>query len=109
MRYRLIDAQKKAWPVFLMCDVLNVSRSGYYDWRARGPSQWAQSNRELDQRIRAIFAHHRQRYGVPRVTDVLHDEGTRCSKNRVARRMQALGLKAIQAKKFKVMTDSTHA
>ena len=109
MRYRLIDAQKKAWPVFLMCDVLNVSRSGYYDWRARGPSQWAQSNRELDQRIRAIFAHHRQRYGVPRVTDVLHDEGTRCSKNRVARRMQALGLKAIQAKKFKVTTDSTHA
>ena len=109
MRYRLIDTQKKAGPVSLMCAVLNVSRSGYYDWRARGPSQGAQSNRELDQRIREIFAHHRQRYGVPRVTDALHDEGTKCSKNRVARRMQALGLKAIQAKKFKVTTDSTHS
>lgn len=109
MRYRLIDARKKAWPVSLMCDVLNVSRSGYSDWRARGPSQGAQSNHALDQRIRAIFAHHRQRYGVPRITDALHDEGTKCSKNRVARRMQALGLKAIQAKKFKVTTDSTHS
>ncbi len=109
MRYRLIDAQKKAWPVSLMCDVLNVSRSGYYDWRARGPSQRAQSNRELDQRICEIFAHHRQRYGVPRVTDALHDEGTLCSTNRVVRRMRVLGLKAIQAKKFKVTTDSTHS
>ena len=109
MRYRFIDAQKKAWPVSLMCGVLRVSRSGYYDWTGRSRSQGAQSNRELDQRIRAIFAHHRQRYGVPRVTDALHDEGTRCSTNRVARRMQALGLKAIQAKKFKVTTDSTHS
>ncbi len=109
MRYRFIDAQKKAWPVSLMCDVLNVSRSGYYDWRAHGPSQGAQLNRELDQRIREIFAHHRQRYGVPRVTDALHDAGLTCSTNRVARRMQALGLKAIQAKKFKVTTDSTHS
>jgi putative transposase len=109
MRYRFIDAQKKAWPVSLMCGVLRVSRSGYYDWTGRSPSQGAQSNHELDQRIRAIFAHHRQRYGVPRVTDALHDEGTLCSKNRVARRMQALGLKAIQAKKFKVTTDSTHS
>jgi len=109
MRYRWIDTQKKAWSVSLMCDVLNVSRSGYYDWSARGPRQCAQFNRELDQRICEIFAHHRQRYGVPRVTDALHDEGTRCSENRVARRMQALGLKAIQAKKFKVTTDSTHS
>ncbi len=109
MRYHVIDAQKKAWPVSRMCDVLNVSRSGYYDWSARGLSQGAQANHELDQRICEVFARHRQRYGVPRVTDALHDEGTRCSMNRVARRMRVLGLKAIQAKKFKVTTDSTHS
>ena len=45
----------------------------------------------------------------PGFTDALHDEGTACSENRVARRMRALGLKAIQAKKFKVTTDSNHA
>jgi len=109
MRYRFIDAHKKAWPVNLMCGVLSVSRSGYYDWIGREPSGHAQSNRVLDRRIREIFAYHRQRYGAPRITDVLHDEGIECSENRVARRMQALGLKAIQAKKFKVTTDSNHS
>ena len=56
MRYRFIDEHKKAWPVNLMCGVLSVSRSGYYDWTGRGPSRHAQSNRELDRRIGEIFA-----------------------------------------------------
>ena len=55
MRYRFIDEHKKAWPVILMCDVLSVSRSGYYDWTGRSPSRRAQSNRKLDSRIRDIF------------------------------------------------------
>ena len=109
MRYQFIEKQKKAWPVILMCDVLDVSRSGYYDWVARGLSRRGRSNNDLDRRIREIFAEHRQRYGAPRITDALHDEDMTCSENRVARRMRALGLEAIQAKKFKVTTDSTHA
>ncbi len=109
MRYRFIDAHKKAWPVKLMCGVLNVSSSGYYDWTGRSPSRRAHSNRNLDSRIREIFARHRQRYGAPRITDALHDEDIACSENRVARRMRAQGLKAIQAKKFKVTTDSNHS
>ena len=109
MRYRFVDMHKKAWPINLMCGVLDVSTSGYYDWRRRGPSDRALSNRDLDRRIHELFAHHKQRYGAPRITDDLHDEGFRCSENRVARRMQALGLKAIQAKKFKVTTDSNHS
>jgi len=109
MRYRFIDAHKKAWPVNLMCDVLEVSRSGFYHWTKRGPSLRARSNRKLDRRIGEIFGHHRQCYGVPRITDELHDEGIECSENRVARRMRVLGLSAIQAKKFKVTTDSNHS
>ena len=109
MRYRFIDTHKKAWPVNLMCGVLDVSRSGFYHWRARGPSQRERTNRELDNRIRELFARHKQRYGAPRITDDLHDEGFRCSENRVARRMRVLDLKAIQAKKFKVTTDSNHS
>jgi len=109
MRYRFIDAHKKAWPVILMCGVLSVSRSGYYHWSARGPSRRAQSNRDLDSRIEKIFERHKQRYGAPRITTDLHDQGIECSENRVARRMRALGLRAIQAKKFKVTTDSNHS
>ena len=109
MRYRFIDAHKKAWPVILMCGVLNVSRSGYYHWASCGPSRRALSNKDLDNRIRRIFARHKQRYGAPRIADALHDEGIECSENRIARRMRILGLKAIQAKKFKVTTDSNHS
>jgi len=109
MRFRFIETHKKAWPVVLMCGVLNVSSSGYYHWRARSPSPRACSNRDLDRRIRKIFARHKQRYGAPRITTDLHDEDVQCSENRVARRMRALGLKAIQAKKFKVTTDSSHS
>ncbi len=109
MRYRFVDEHKKAWPILLMCGVLGVSRSGFYDWRARVPSQRLLLNRDLDERIRKIFSRHKQRYGAPRVVKDLHDEGFECSENRVARRMRVLGLKAIQAKKFKVTTDSNHS
>ena len=109
MRYRFIDTHKKVWPVILMCGVLDVSRSGFYHWRVRGPSRRALSNRDMDGRIRKIFERHKQRYGAPRITTDLHDEGVKCSENRVARRMQVLGLRAIQAQKFKVTTDSNHS
>jgi transposase InsO family protein len=109
MRYRFVDEHKKAWPILLMCGVLGVSRSGFYDWRSRMPSQRLLLNRDLDERIRKIFSRHKQRYGAPRVVKDLHDEGFECSENRVARRMRVLGLKAIQAKKFKVTTDSNHS
>ncbi len=46
------------------------------------------------------------RHGIPKT---LHEEGLTCSENRIARRMCALGLKAMQAKKFTVTTDSTHS
>jgi transposase InsO family protein len=109
MRYRFVDGHKKVWPIHLMCDVLSVSRSGYYDWVSRGPSQRAQANRLLDGRIRDIYARHRQRYGSPRIADELRDGGIACSENRIARRMRLLELKAIQARKFKVTTDSNHS
>ena len=109
MRYQFIEKQKKAWPVTLMCGVLGVSRSGYYDWTARGLSRHARLNQDLDKRIHAIFAEHRHRYGAPRIAKTLHQAGLGCSENRIARRMRALNLRAIQAKKFKVTTDSNHS
>ena len=108
MRYRFIEQHKKVWPVYLMCEVLKVSRSGYYEWRERPPSDRQRSNEALDQEIKTIFDDHRQRYGSPRIADELKDRGIECSENRVARRMQTLELRAIQAKKFKVTTDSNH-
>ena len=108
MRYRFIDTHKKVWPVNLMCAVMEVGRSGYYHWLKQRTRSATQASQDFDCEIRRIFAVHNQCYGAPRVTDELHDEGYACSKNRVARRMKALGLRAIAAKKFKVTTDSDH-
>ncbi len=108
MRYRFVEEHKKAWPINLMCGVLRVSRSGYYEWRDRPQSPRDRANDVLDHEIKTVFDEHRERYGSPRITEELKDRGIACSENRVARRMQAQGLRAIQRKKFKVTTDSNH-
>lgn len=59
------------------------------------------SNHGLDKRIREIFAEYRQSSGEPRVAKTLHNEGLICSESRVARRMRALGLQAIEVKNVK--------
>ena len=80
-----------------MCQVLNISTSGYYAWYRRPESSQGQSNRVLDSQIQKVYAEHKQRYGVPRITNELKDQGFHYSENRVARRMKKLGLKGIQA------------
>ena len=108
MRSQFIDKQKKAWPVTLMCAVV-LSRSGDYDWPAGDLRKSVRSNTDLDRRIRESFTEHRQRYGVPRITEDLHDEGVSGSESRIAQSMRSLGLRVIEAKKFKVTTDSNHS
>jgi putative transposase len=88
--------------------MFSIERSGYYAWLKRKPGKRAISNKELDQKIIAIFKAHQSRYGAKRIMDELCDNGEICSKNRVARRMKYLGLRAKAKKKFKVTTDSNH-
>ncbi len=108
MRYSFIKMHQKVWPINLMCRVLKVSTTSYYDWGKRSPGVRAASNQALDEHIQYVFHEHKGRYGSPRLTDELNDNGIACSKNRVARRMRLLELQACQAKKFKVTTDSEH-
>ena len=54
------------------------------------------------------FNKHKKRYGAPRITKELKNNGINCSHTRVARRMNFMKLRAIAKKKFKVTTDSTH-
>jgi len=92
-----------------MCRVLSVSRSGYYRWRNRPKSQRAIENWRLDAHIRAIFNRHKGRCGSPKITDELNDMGLAVSKNRVARRMKAMGLRSIYRRKYRTTTDSKHS
>lgn len=92
----------------LMCNVLNVSRSGYYDWLKSNLSKLATANTRLNDKISCIFNEHKMRYGAPRITKVLKNLDETYSSNRVALRMQAIGLKAVAKRKLKVTTDSEH-
>lgn len=92
----------------MLCEMMDVSRSAYYAWCTRGPSERDQSNAQLDRDIRRIYKAHKGRYGSPRIQDELNDEGKLCSVARVARRMKRMGLKAVQTRAFKVTTNSKH-
>lgn len=92
-----------------MCRALEVSRSGYYAFKTRPPSQQQVNNEQLLMEIRRVFVEHDSNYGSPRIWDHLHHKGQlRCSENRVARVMRVNGIVAVQKRKFRVTTNSKH-
>jgi putative transposase len=92
-----------------MCQVLKVSRSGYYDWLKEPISQRKKKDMELKQEILRIYHKNRKRYGSPRIYRQLLREGYPVGKKRVARLMQELDIQAVAKRKYKATTDSAHA
>lgn len=76
-----------------MCRVLKVSRSGYFAWRDRPPSQRARADAALTERIGRVHRDSRETYGAPRVHAELRHLGVRCARKRVARLMREAGLR----------------
>lgn len=93
-----------------MCEVLEVSRSGFYAWRSRPESERSKHQQDLVAEIRRIHADRDMKsYGSPRVHQELAARGKSCSENTVAALMRAHGLAAKTRKKYKVTTDSDHS
>lgn len=91
------------------CETLGVSRSGYYMWLKRSPSQRKLDNERLLRQIAKIHRESRETYGAPRIFEKLKSEGENCGKKKVARLMKKQGLRGVAAKKYKVKTtDSDH-
>jgi putative transposase len=91
--FRLIEAERASFPVPLMCRMLGVSRSGYYDWRGRAPSRRKKTDASLTERIKEIHQRSRGTYGYPRVHAELRAVAIRCGRKRVARLMRKAGLR----------------
>jgi transposase InsO family protein len=113
MRYAFIERHKKVWPIVTQCRVLEVSVSGYGQYRARQSASGSAivgrlSDIALLVHIRAIFHEMKGAYGWPRVWRELAARGVRAGKERVRKLMRAHGLRARGKKKFKVTTDSAH-
>ena len=91
-----------------LCQVLRVSRSGFYAWQARPESTRRRENRRLAAKIGAIHRESRRTYGSPRVHEALLEADERCGKHRVARLMREASLRAKTVRKFRATTDSAH-
>ena len=92
-----------------LCRVLEVSRAGYYKWRAEPFGKRRQADAALLVHVRQQFYRLRRRYGSPRLHRELRAAGHVCSAKRVARLMRLAGLRAKGAHRFVVTTNSDHA
>lgn len=102
---------KSEYPIRLLCQVLNVSHSGYYDWRDR---QIHLGRRRLEnvllaQQIHQVYQQSRRTYGSPRIQQVLRRSGHSFSRNRIARLMRQFELCGRSRRRYRVLTtDSRH-
>jgi putative transposase len=97
--------------IAMLCDNLEVSPSGFYDWdrRRRCPGARSLEDQALVEQITVIHAESRQTYGAPRMVDELRDLGRRHGRNRIARLMKSRGLCGRQKGRYRVRTtDSNH-
>ena len=97
--------------ILSLCDALDVSPSGYYDWQERRlcPGPRALENRALTQEIKRLHKESRKTYGSPRILMELRKQGARHGRVRVCRIMQQEGLCGRQKGRYCVQTtDSNH-
>lgn len=109
MKYAVIEAHRGEYAVSLMCRVLQVSRSGFYEWMKRDPSEGSTEEQRLRVEIRSIHRRSGRSYGSPRVHRALRKRGILCSRKRVERLMREDGLRAKSKRRFRGTTDSNHS
>lgn len=106
MRYAFIDDMRDKYVLTRLCDVMNVSTRGYYDWLDLPDSTREKANKALLVEIKRIFVENKRVYGAPRIHRDLIDMGYICSLNRVARLMKKAGIVPKTIRKFRITTDS---
>ena len=106
--YEFIRTEKANFPVAAMCKVMGVSRSAFYAWLERKPSERERQHEALLEQVQAVYSASKCRYGSPRVHRALRKQGMRVSRKSVARAMRESGLFARRKKHFKVTTNSRH-
>ena len=111
MRFGFIRQQMKAYPVTVLCKVMRVSRSGFYQYLKRICHRPENDPVEtsLKARLKAIFKTHRSKYGARRIMKELNNQGQKIGIYKVRRLMRDLELKAKSPRRYKVTTDSGHS
>jgi len=109
VKFAFIEQELTDYPVEMACEVLCVSRSGFYAWRKREPSDQARRREVLATQIQVTYKANRCVYGSPRIHQTLLAQGEKVCENTVAKCMRKLDLKArIKRKYVPRTTDSDH-
>ena len=107
MKYAFVRAQGgKEFAIKRMCQILEISRSGYYDWRVRKESERSRRDRVLLNEIRDIHQEMKEAYGAIKTWRTLQRSGTVCGKHRVARLRRQAGIEARRKRKFRLAYKS---
>ena len=99
----MIEAKKATYPVERMCELLEVSRSGYDKWRKSrdsGPTPAQRRRAELDAKVATFHAASDGVYGAPRILADLRDDGETVSRKTVAASLRRQGLAGISPRRF---------
>ena len=112
MKYAFIERNRRLWPVSVLCEVLEVSPSGYHQRRQRTaqvkPHRGRVSNDALLAHIKGIHTQVKGEYGWPRMWKELLTHGVRVGKERVRKLMAQHGIRARHKRKYIATTNSNH-
>lgn len=108
MRYAFIREHQNEFKVVRMCRVLQVSRSGYYDWVDRRESRRVREDRALLEHIRRVHLQSRRAYGSVKTWRELRTQGVACGKHRVARLRKRDGIEAQRRRRFRLTVENHH-
>ncbi len=109
MRFAVIKTLREHYPLSLLCAVLEVSRSGYHEWRSRSASPRELANERLVSEIRVLHAESFGAYGSPRIHASLHRQGRLIGRERIRRLMQQHHIVGRHRRRRCRTTDSNHA
>jgi putative transposase len=109
VKFAFIAAEKAHYPIQVLCEVLGVTRSGFYAWRKRPVSPRREADAQLLEQVRSVHQRSRRTYGSPRIHRELRACGKRVGKKRIERLMRQDGLRGAQKRRFRKTTDSNHS
>jgi len=107
--YAFVDSIRKEHSLQLICEVMQISRSSFYEWNNKSTYQIKAKNTIMEQKVVAVFKAHKRRYGVRRIVAELRHQNVQASPYMVRKHLAGNGLKAIQPRSFvPKTTDSRH-
>lgn len=101
--------REERFPVAFMCEMLEVSRQGYYAWLSREPSKRKLDDEKLMRLIMEVHEGNKGRYGIDRIHRELAKRGYRTGPQRVRRLARAAGLVCVHPRPYKVTTVQEEA